>query len=306
MSDGRTGTPTAVLDSYRRSGAGGPIEFSFALLGPVRAWGPDGEVDLGSPQQRSTLAVLLLHQGAVATVDELIRAVWGDEAPRAAVTTIRTYVSRLRRVLEPTPDSPTGVRIRSMGGGYALQVPPDSVDVIRFHRYTASAAAATRRGDSAAAATRLRAALALPNGSPLAGVSGPYAHGQRVRLQQLVLNAEIDLIHAQIDIGRHHDVLPELSMLVTEHPLWERVHELFMTALYRSGRQADALAHYQTARRDLVEHLGIEPSAALRDLHQRILTGEVAIGPATPWAVNRARSTTHRAGANRMRRLVRR
>ncbi|RIV31604.1 AfsR/SARP family transcriptional regulator [Micromonospora radicis] len=294
--------------------AGGPDWLTFDLLGPIRAWSGGEEIDLGSPQQRATLAVLLLHEGTVVTVDELVRAVWGDEPPRAAVTTVRTYVSRLRRVQAPRPDGSTGLRIRSIGRGYSLDVPSDSVDVVRFRRHTTLAAAATRRGDFAVSAMHLRSALALRHGSPLAGAPGPYAHSQRTRLQQLITTAELDLISAEINVGRHHEVLPELSVFVAENPLWERVHELYMTALYRCGRQADALAHYQATRQELVDNLGIEPGVVLRELHRRILAGEVGmlpdrsddVCPALHLRVNRPRPVRHRADANRIARFVRR
>jgi DNA-binding SARP family transcriptional activator len=143
---------------------------TFRLLGPVQGWVLGREVDLGAPQQRALLAVLLLHDGGFVTVDMLINALWGATPPPSAVTVIRTYVSRLRRAIGGTVAE--RVRIESMAGGYAIKVPPLSVDVAEFRRLTQEAATASRSDDAASAAEHLRAALALRQGSPLAGLPG--------------------------------------------------------------------------------------------------------------------------------------
>jgi DNA-binding SARP family transcriptional activator len=274
----------------------------FRLLGPIEATHGDRELTLGSPQQRAVLAVLLLRQGAVVPLDELIGTVWDDAPPRSAVTTLRTYVSRLRHVLEPT-----GVRVRSAGGGYALAVPPASVDAERFRRLTARAGVELRTGEVVVAAEALRAALALPAGPPLAGMPGRFAQGQRARLEQLLTDARLDLIEAELQLGRHREVLPDAADLAAAHPLWERPQELLMTTLHRCGRQAEALAHFQQTWRTRTEDLGIEPGARLRDLHQRILAGEPDLlaaahhpAPIVRVAVHRpARRWNHRAPAGR-------
>jgi len=253
------------------------VPATFSILGPVRAWRRDGqELDLGSRQQRTILAMLLLHEGAVATLDELIVGIWGDEPPRSAVTTIRTYVSRLRAIFGGA-DPDQAVRLNSVAGGYSLQIPADALDLPRFRQHTARAAEAARRGDWRAAAAELHAALDLWHGQPLTGTLGPYVQGQRVRLQQLGAAARIDLISAQIKLGQHRAVLPELAAMVDTHPLWEDVQALYMTALYGCGRVAEALAHYRHARKLLVQDLGIEPGARLRDVHRRILAGDPSL-----------------------------
>jgi DNA-binding SARP family transcriptional activator len=266
----------AVLDAGRP-----PEPIAFSLLGPFRGWADGQEIDLGAPQQRALLATLLLHDGAVVTVDSLIEALWGASPPRSAVTVIRTYVSRLRQVIgEAVPTGP--IRIDSLAGGYAVRVAPQSVDVIRFRRLTLQAGAAMRRDDAAGAAQSLREALALRHGLPLAGLPGPYAQGQRTRLQQLISDTEASLVEAEFHLGRYQEVLPDLRAMTMEHPLRERVHELFMIALYRLGRQADALTHYHVVRRRFVEELGIEPGAGLRELHRQILLGGQHQVPAEP------------------------
>jgi DNA-binding SARP family transcriptional activator len=253
-----------------------PDSLAFSLLGPVRAWRGGTEMDLGSQQQRTTLAMLLLREGTVATLDELIAGMWGDEPPRSAVTTIRTYVSRLRAVLDDA-------RVDSVGGGYTLQVPGDALDVTRFRRHTTRAAKAASRGDWRTVVAEQTAALRLWHGQPLAGSLGPYASGQRTRLQQLGMAARIDLLAAQVQLGLYAETLPELTELAAAHPLWEDVQALHMTALYGGGRAAEALEHYQRARRVLVDELGIEPGVRLRSVHQRILAGDASLAavPAT-------------------------
>jgi DNA-binding SARP family transcriptional activator len=249
-----------------------PPALRFCLLGPVRAWRGTTEVPLGSPQQRTTLAVLLLHEGTAVTIEQLTTALWGSDKPRAAVSTVRTYVSRLRRLLG------SDTTIRSTAGGYALSVPESALDLMRLRRHLALAAASTRAQDPHATAVHLRAALELRHGRPLAGADGPYAENQRIRLEQMLCTVALDLMSVEVSRGRHREALPELTAMVEEHPLWDRVHELYMTALHHSGRQADALTHYQATRRRMVEELGIEPGTRLQELHQRIRAGTATDG----------------------------
>lgn len=279
---------SALVDADRASE---PVEFS--LLGPFRCWAGGQEVDLGAPQQRALLATLLLHDGAVTTVDSLIGALWGTNPPRSGVTVVRTYISRLRQAISDAAP-PAQISIDSIAGGYAMRMPPQSVDLVRFRRLTLEACAAMRRDDAASAAQSLREALALRRGLPLAGLPGPYAQGQRIRLQQLISDAEVSVAEAEIRLGRHQDVLPDLRAMILEHPLREQIHELFMVALHRMGRQADALTHYHVMRRRFVEELGIEPGARLRDLHRQILLG----GP-NPVSAEPARRSGRRSVARR-------
>ncbi|BEL05830.1 hypothetical protein Q0Z83_040210 [Actinoplanes sichuanensis] len=253
-----------------------PQALRFSVLGPVRAWRGTAEVALGSPQQRSTLAILLLHEGTTVTIEQLTTALWGAEKPPAAVATVRTYVSRLRRLLG------SGARIRSTAGGYALSVPQSALDLTQLRHHLALAAASTRAQDPSAVAEHLEAALALHHGMPLAGAGGPYVENQRIRLEQMLCTVALDLMSVEVSRGRHREVLPDLTAMVKEHPLRDRVHELYMTALQHSGRQADALAHYQQTRRRMVDELGVEPGARLRELHRRILEGTTTAGVAQP------------------------
>lgn len=247
----------------------------FSLLGPVRAWrGPD-EVALGSPQQRAALAALLLREGAQASIDELIDAVWGAEAPRSAEKTIRTYVYRLRRILDP---GDTGQSIiATVGNGYVLRASAEECDLLAFRHELGEADRARRTGDLVAAAGHLRAALALWQGTPLAGMTGPYAETHRATLARLRRSAIESRLTLDFQLGESGQAVVELTTLVSDSPLDERLRELLMLALYRSGRQADALAAYREGQALLAEELGIDPGPDLRSTYERILRADPAL-----------------------------
>lgn len=181
-------------------------EVRFSVLGPVRAWRAGGEIDLGSPQQRAVLAILLLGDGAPISRDELVTALWGAEPPRTAVGTIRTYVSRLRRLL---PDD--GPTIASRAGGYVLRVPAEALDLNVFHQHVARARSARRHGDLMTASDELRDGLALWRGTPLAGVPGAFAATHRDHLAGQRIAALRELIATDLALGRHAQLVLELS-----------------------------------------------------------------------------------------------
>jgi DNA-binding SARP family transcriptional activator/tetratricopeptide (TPR) repeat protein len=247
----------------------------FSVLGPVRGWGPDGELELGSPQQRELLALLILRPGRAATAEELIDALWGGDAPKGALSTIRTYASRLRRALAAVP-------IISVAGGYALHVERSAVDALRFEAWQADAARLRAAGDTAGAARKLHEALGLWQGEPLAGLSGPFAAAQRTRLTEHRLCALETRIGLDLELGRHVAVTAELAALAAEFPLRERFRELQMLALYRCGRKAEALGVYEETRRTLAKELGVDPGPDLRALRRRVLTGDPGLELAPP------------------------
>jgi DNA-binding SARP family transcriptional activator len=257
----------------------------FTLLGPVRAWRDGAELDLGSPQQRATLAVLLLRESALTTLDDLLGALWGDEPPPSAVGTVRTYVSRLRQVLGRSV-------IDSTPGGYALRIAPDSSDLAQLARLQAEAQ--TAREQAAAPAVTvglLRRALGLYEGVPLAGFSTVYADGWRDHLLQAKLAMAEEKIGLELHLGRHNETIQELVAMVTEHPLRESLRELLMLALYRSGRQAEALDWYRLGERLLGEELGVDPGPGLRSMYRRIIDADPTLvgprergRPGSPWA----------------------
>lgn len=255
-------------------------ELRFAVLGPVRGWRGPEELDLGTPQQRAVLAVLLLAEGRQVPVSALVDALWGSGPPKAAAGTLRTYISRLRQAL--AADGRQSV-IESAGTGYVLPMSTDSVDLGMFLQWTAQARAARATGDVTKAADFLRDALGLWQGEPLAGLPGEYAESQRARLTELQLAALEDRLGLEIELGEHVAAAAELRTLAAAHPLREQLSKLQMLALYRAGRQADALAVFDRARHTLSDELGIDPGPALREMHQRILqTDQSLIGTAVP------------------------
>ncbi|HEY2576725.1 MAG TPA: BTAD domain-containing putative transcriptional regulator [Streptosporangiaceae bacterium] len=251
-------------------------QLRFAVLGPVRAHRGDTELDLGSPQQRAVLAVLLLAEGKHVALGALIDALWGDEPPRAASGTVRTYVSRLRRCLRDTEHDV----IESAGDGYVLRLEPAELDLNGFLRLTSDARTARNAGAADQAALLFEAALAKWQGVPLAGIPGEYAASQRVRLAEFQLAALGERLALNIELGAHVAAAAELQALLAAHPMRERLAELLMLALYRSGRQADALTVYGQSRRLLRDELGIDPGPAMQEMHQRILQMDTSLIPA--------------------------
>lgn len=245
----------------------------FALLGPIRAWRGEDEIELGPPQQRAVLAVLLLAESSQVPASGLVDAVWGTRAPASAPGILRTYVHRLRKALEPTGDTASSV-IRSTVDGYQLRTPPDALDLSVFRELLARAERARRAGDSNGAVECLRDAVGLWRGTALAGVRGEYAQTQRQRLGELRLSAEEARVTAELDLGAHAEAAVELTGLVAEHPLDERFRELLMLALYRSGRQAAALATYRETQTLLVGELGVDPGPGLQAMYQRVLRAD--------------------------------
>ncbi|MFD5448770.1 BTAD domain-containing putative transcriptional regulator [Streptomyces sp. NPDC127100] len=251
----------------------------FGVLGPVRAWRGDEPLATGSPQQRALLAALLLREGRTATAGELIDALWGEEPPSQALAAVRTYASRLRKVLDP------GVLV-SESGGYAVRGPDaGALDLSVARDLAVEAEKARAAGDLCGAREVLRRALALWDGEALAAVPGPYARAQRVRLEEWRLQLLETRLDMDLEQGCHAEAVSELTALTAAHPLRERLRELLMLALYRSGRQAEALAVYADTRRLLADELGVDPRPGLRELQQRILQADPALAePSAPAA----------------------
>jgi DNA-binding SARP family transcriptional activator/tetratricopeptide (TPR) repeat protein len=252
-------------------------KLEFCLLGPlvVRRGGVALPVPRG--RQRAVLAVLLLNAGRVVSVGEMAETLWGPSPLPSASVTVRNYVKRLRRVLGDGDQA----RILTRSPGYVIRVDPGELDVARFEVLLEGARSAARGGSWEATADQARAALALWRGEPLADVkSEALALREVPRLAELRLQAAELRVDAELRLGRHGVVIAELERMAAAHPLREHLHALLMLALYRGGRQAEALAAYQHARRVLVAELGAEPGAELRELHRQILTtGRVLAGP---------------------------
>ncbi|SEQ54188.1 DNA-binding transcriptional activator of the SARP family [Lentzea xinjiangensis] len=247
-------------------------ELRVSLLGALAATVDGEELTLGPPRQRAVLAVLALRANHVVSRSELIDAVWGDEPPASADNGIHTYVAGLRRLFEPGRASraPSSVLL-STDAGYLLKLPPDSSDVALFRTYLDEAGRVRDRPAEAVAA--FDRALGLWRGVALDGVPGPFAAVERARLAELRLTAVEQRAALMLSLGREAEVAAELTTLVSAHPLRERLYGLLMSALYRGGRQAEALAVYADLRRLLVEELGIEPGPELRGLHEQLLVG---------------------------------
>ncbi|MEU0596765.1 BTAD domain-containing putative transcriptional regulator [Streptomyces sp. NPDC006393] len=258
-------------------GPGESATTRFGVLGPVRAWRGEEPLATGSPQQRALLAALLLREGRTATASELIDALWGEEPPSQALAALRTYASRLRKVLDH------GV-LASESGGYAVRgLREGALDVAVAQDLAAEADKARAAGDLGRAREALGRALALWDGETLAGVPGPYAEAQRARLEEWRLQLLESRLDMDLEQGCHAEAVSELTALTAAHPLRERLRELLMLALYRSGRQAEALAVYADTRRLLADELGVDPRPELRELQQRILRADPALAePSAP------------------------
>jgi len=245
------------------------------LLGPLRVWRGETVVDLGPVQQRVVLAVLALQAGRPVGRQQMINAVWGDAPPRNAVNLVQRHVSGLRRVLEPERPghAPSGL-LAWTEAGYQLTLPKRALDLDVFEAELSRARAARVAGQLRAAAEALHSALGLWRGPVCDGLSSPFLDAQAGRLDESRIGVLEDRIELDLAIGVHADLIAELRDLVGEHPLRERLHGLLMLALYRADRQADALAAFRDARRHLHDELGVEPGAALQQLHQQILAAD--------------------------------
>jgi DNA-binding SARP family transcriptional activator len=273
----------------------------FRILGPLEASDGKGPIALGGARQRTVLAVLLLHENEVVSTDRLIDELWGENPPQTARTALQGYVSRLRRAL-----GTGGASLVTRAPGYLLQVEPGQLDRDRFEALLGRAREERAQGNAEAAAELLREALALWRGPTLVDFRyEPFAQSEIARLEELRLVA----LEARIDLdlagGKAGDLVSELEVLVAGHPLRERFRGQLMLALYRSGRQAEALAAYQDARRVLVEELGIEPGPELQRLEGQILRQEAALDPpAFPDAVRDGRAAETAVPAREMRKTV--
>ena len=241
----------------------------FRILGPLEVWDGEKALELGAPRQRALLVLLAVHVGEVVPSERLITYLWGESPPPTAATSLQNAVSQLRKVLGPDA-------VETRAPGYALNARKDAVDARRFEQLVdeARSAAPERKVEL------VRDALALWRGAALADF--PYesfAVDEAARLEELRLSAVEERVDAQLELGSAAELVGELETIVRENPLRERPRGQLMLALYRSGRQAEALQAYQDARRMLVEELGIEPTPSLQQLHASILRQESALQP---------------------------
>ena len=264
------------------AGLAGDPELEVRLLGPLEVLSGGSPVHVGGPKPRALLAVLALEPGRVVSVDRLVECIWPGESPESAMHAVQVYVSQLRKALG-------AAALATRAPGYVLELAPDRVDLHRFVRLADEGRAAHQSGDSVSAQNAFREALALWRGPALADfLYEPFAQTDIARLEELRTVALEERVEADLALGRHVELVPELEALVQAQPLRERPRAQLMLALYRSGRQADALAAYREARETLVEELGIDPGPELRRLEAAILRQDESLlpsdaaAPATP------------------------
>jgi DNA-binding SARP family transcriptional activator/class 3 adenylate cyclase len=236
----------------------------FRLLGPLEVFEGERKLALGGPKQRAVLAHVVLRANAVVAIDLLIDAVWGDEPPAAARRTLQAYVSRLRNLLGEQ-------RLEGRGGGYVLTCTPEEIDAARFDLLVKRGKGSIA-SDPVAAAGILSEALAIWRGGALADLAGETSlRGEITRLEEMRLSATEYLLSAELAAGRDSTIVGRLEVLTERYPMRERLWASLMLALYRSGRQGDALVAYQEVRRVLADELGIDPSPELQHLNGQIL-----------------------------------
>jgi DNA-binding SARP family transcriptional activator len=248
-------------------------EFEFRILGPLEAIRGGDKVELGGRRQRRLLAALLLEPGERVSVDRLVESIWDHEPPPSARHLVQVYISQLRSLLDPS-------LLRTRAGGYTLDIDPVNIDAFAFERCMRGAAAAHSQGRLAEALELYEEALGLWRGAVLEDVDPPPALRPAVEeLEEKRLLGREQRAEAMLELGRHHELVAELERLVSKEPLRERLRGQLMLALYRSGRQADALEVYRDGRKYLSQQLGMEPAPELRRLERAILAHDHSLAP---------------------------
>src|SRR5450755_730581 len=241
----------------------------FRVLGPIELWSAGQQCDLGPARARRVLAILLLTPRTIVPAEVLIDRLWDTRPPPKARESLSVYVTRLRASLRPTVGD--SVRLAGRARGYVLDVDPEAVDLHQFRRLRRQADALTASGDYDHAAALLREADCLWRGQALAGIRGDWVARMRDSLEEERRAAVLKRVECELELGRHADLVGELRQLLAQYPLDETFIGHQMTALYGSGRPADALSLYRDTRSQLIDEQGTEPGAMLSELHQRIL-----------------------------------
>jgi DNA-binding SARP family transcriptional activator len=258
-------------------GTGSPAALEFHVLGALEVWRGRRPVRLGGERQRGLVAALLVNVNEVVPAERLIEDLYGGDPSGTAANALQAMVSRLRRLLEDETDDANHVVV-TRSPGYLLRVDPEQVDATRFERLAAEGRDALAAGEPVRAGGLLRDALALWRGPPFVNLPTlEFVQGEARRLEELRLTTLMDRIDADLAVGRPEELVPELEALIGANPLQERPRAQLMLALYRTGRQADALAAYRDTRVFLREELGLEPGKALQQLERAILTQDAAL-----------------------------
>ena len=268
----------------------------FRLLGPLEACAGGRAIDIGGLKQRALLAMLLLRANEPVPRGVLIHQLWDENPPAGARHSLEVYVSRLRKALDVVAEEPV---VLTRPGAYLLRIAAEQLDVNRFERLAGQGRQALAANAPKRAAANFREALALWRGAPLADLGDePFAQAEIARLEELRISLIEDRIEADLALGRHADVIPEIEALIAAHPLRERLPQQLMIALYRCGRQAEALAIYQSARRTLVAELGIEPGPGLQGLQRAVLQQDAFLDPPPRAGPSRAPALPEGSGAS--------
>jgi DNA-binding SARP family transcriptional activator len=250
----------------------------FRILGPLEVLENGRAITLGGSKQRALLALLLLHHNETLSTDRLIDELWGERPPANAAKTVQMQISRLRKALAGDAGNDSAGAIVTRERGYELRLDPERLDAQRFERLIVEGRRELASGRPKRAVRAIEEALSLWRGAPLADLAyEPFARGDVTRLEDLHVTAHEERIDAKLALGEHAEVVGQLEQLIAEHPYRERLRGQLMLALYRADRQADALQAYQTARRTLVEELGIEPGERLRELERAVLAQDAAL-----------------------------
>ena len=266
----------------------------FRILGPVEVVDGDRRIPLGGRKRRALLAMLILRRQQVVSVDELIDALWGDDPPKTAEHSVQVYVSELRKALGGMGEDGNVVVARH-DPGYALDVPPSAIDLYRFDVLRGRGQAALGEQDPARAAVLFREALAIWRGPALADFAyDDFARAEIERLEELRLITIEDRLVADLASGRHTELVAELRALVDEHPARERLRADLMLALYRTGRQAEAIEAFHAGRARLSEEFGLDPSPRLVELASAILASDPSIDLAPSAEIDPNRRPNHR------------
>ncbi len=272
------------IDNHVDEQSNGGSQMRFSVLGPLTLELGGEKIGLGGAKQQMVLALLLMEANSVVSVDRLLEWVWPEsEGGKGSPSTLQVYVSNLRRLLAAT-DSETGsTPISTQRPGYRISLADSELDLLQFRSLERRAAEASRRGHREEVAARLREALALWKGDCLSGLpSDPSNFGVIAGINQSKVSVRERLAEVELDLGRHREILGDLHAWISADPLDERLRGHLMVAMYRCGRQADALACYQQGRELLVDELGIDPSRELRTLERRILDQDPALDFSDP------------------------
>ncbi len=262
----------------------GNSRVEFRVLGPIEVAVDGVALPIGGAKQRGLLALLLTEANRVVSTNRMVEALWGEDAPDRATSTLQVHVSNLRKALAPAAEA-LGIEevVRTQRPGYVVSATAVNLDLLAFRDLVASAQQSAVRNDALTASQQLTSALSLVRGQPLADlVDEPFAASIALHLEQLIARAHEARFETELMAGHHREILADIEARITAEPLNEHLRALQMLALYRCGRQADALAVYQNARNVLVEELGVDPSPELRELESRVLAQDPVLdSPAT-------------------------